>query len=173
VLARPRDLPALLADGALQLALLSSELLRPGQDELVALLDTGLFPLLVGLVGRDRGGAAGPVARWLHDGRVGGQDLDLARRLLARFGYHGPVRPINGTAEAWIGCGALDLAVDTWSTGATARANGLSLLRALDEATLVLAAHGRPPLPDTAARLAADLRAWLTGTLVGSGAQAT
>jgi hypothetical protein len=37
----------------------------------------------------------------------------------------------------------------------------------------VLAARGRPSLLDTAARLAADLRAWLTGTLVGRGAQAT
>jgi Circularly permutated YpsA SLOG family/ATP phosphoribosyltransferase len=163
VFARARDLPPLLRTGAIDLALCGSDLLDPAAGDM-ALFDTGLSPLLLVLVGR--GGAGGSLAERLAARRAGSQDRLLALRLLREaLGYRGDIHEIEGTAETWIRRGVLDVAVDTWSTGATAQANGLDLLRVFGETSLVLA--GRAPgiaRPSSGAQaFLAAFAAWLTG----------
>jgi hypothetical protein len=165
VFARPRDLPPLLREGAIDLALCGSDLINPAAGD-VGLLDTGLSPLLLVLVGRGGGGGGGSLAERLAASRAGSQDRPLALRLLRKaVGYQGDVQEIQGTAETWIRRGILDVAVDTWSTGATAQANGLELLHVFGETSLVLA--GRAPgvtRPNPGARaFVAAFSAWLTG----------
>jgi ATP phosphoribosyltransferase len=71
--------------------------------------------------------------------RVGSQYPSLAPRLLSEIGFRERVLPIHGTAEAWINIGAIDAAVDTWRTGATADANELDLLQVFRETSFVIA----------------------------------
>ena len=179
VFARPRDLPALLHAGAVDLALCGSDLLDPDEG-FRTLLDTGLCPLLQVLVGRPA--TAGPepaavepsarartrepdpaLAELLATSRVGSQDPALAGRLLrAAAGYHGEIRRVEGTAETWIRRGLLDVAVDTWSTGATAQANGLALLHVFRQTSLVLGADRVAALPPAADRFVRAFADWLT-----------
>jgi sugar/nucleoside kinase (ribokinase family) len=163
VLARPRDLPPLLHAGAVELVLCGSDLLDPAAGDAI-LLDTGLSPLLLVLVGHDTT-RRGALAEQLVAGRVGSQDRPLASRLLHEAaGYRGGVREIHGTAETWIRRSILDVAVDTWSTGATVEANGLELLHVFCETSLVLAARFADAAHNPDVWGFVDLfTAWLTG----------
>ena len=165
VLARPRDLPSLLREGAIDLILCGSDLLQPTASDARVVLDTGLFPLLVVLVGRPDGPRWGALAGGLQGQKIGSQDVPLARHVLAVAGYHGEIRAIHGAAESWIRRGLLDAAVDTWRTGATAQANELGLLHVFGETSLVAAVpRGSSRVLDAATgRFLTRLASWLSG----------
>jgi hypothetical protein len=162
VYARAVDLPRLLEEGAIDVALGDRGLFAAGLDRgrCAVLLDTGLFPLFLVLLGHaGRGPPAGGHGRF-RGLRIGSQYPELATARLRALGYDGVVREIGGTAEAWLACGLLDAAVDTWRTGATSDANRTELLGLLEETSLVLAASTTTARAG-ARRLAATLAAWL------------
>ena len=162
VYARAVDLPRLLEEGAIDVALGDRGLFEAGLDRgrSAVLLDTGLFPLYLVLLGHvDRPPPAGGHGRF-RGLRIGSQYPELARARLRALGYDGVVREIGGTAEAWLACGLLDAAVDTWRTGATSDANHAELLDVLGETSLVLVSS-TTAVRAGARRLAATLAAWL------------
>lgn len=136
IFARPRDLPAMLQEGAIDLALCGSDLLHEAQFAAAVLLETGLSPCFVVLVGKDDKHEVENNGTAL---RVGSQYPSLASRLLSSTKPEASVRAIHGTAEAWINAGLVDAAIDTWGTGATADANNLHLHQIILETSLVLA----------------------------------
>lgn len=144
VMARPRDLPSLLRERAVDLILVGSDLLLPlASADMRIVLDTHLFPLLIVLVGRPDRIPPGGLPAGLRGLRIGSQDVLLAQHVLKDWEHLGKIRSIHGTAESWIRRGVLDAAVDTWHTGATAEANGLGLLCVFGETSLVAAVRGR------------------------------
>jgi len=166
-LARPRDLPTMLRDRLVDLAFCGSDLLDEEQVDAQILLNTGLFPCFLVLVGRAAGPPGGAKAGPL---RIGSQYPSLTPRLLSEIGLKPTIRTFHGTAETWINLGAIDAAVDTWRTGATASANGLDLITILAETAFVAAT-----LPADTGLIDARSSAFvdkLEGWLAGQGALA-
>jgi ATP phosphoribosyltransferase len=96
------------------------------------LMYTGLQPCHIVLVGRKDALSTGSL-------RVGTQYPNLGARLLREGRFRGwSLRPILGSAEAWIQAGHIDAAIDTWRTGFTADINGLHLLHTYHSTSLVI-----------------------------------
>jgi ATP phosphoribosyltransferase len=97
------------------------------------ILDFGTFRSSILLLGN---GARGPFEN------VASQFPRLARKLLAqnRIPYK-KLTPIWGGAETWLRLGAADACIDTWHTGATARAHGLTSIAHLGETSFCMVAR--------------------------------
>jgi len=171
-LARPRDLPAMLRDRLIDLIFCGADLLAEDQIDASILLDTGLFPCFLALVGRPAQAPGGAQPRSL---RVGSQYPLLAPRLLSEIGLEPDIRVFHGTAETWINLNAIDAAVDTWRTGATANANGLDLITVFRETAFVAAfLPSQTGLIDArSAAFVARFQEWLVGQHAGDDARVT
>ena len=136
VFARPRDLPTMLHEQAIDLALCGSDVLYEEDAAFEVLLDTGLFQCFIVLLGtHDQREVEKNTSVPL---RIGSQYPRLASHLLSRTNMQASLRAINGTAEAWIKVGLLDAAIDTWQTGASADANSLCLYKIFMNTSLVV-----------------------------------
>jgi ATP phosphoribosyltransferase len=162
VFARSRDLPIMLHDKAIDLALCGSDLLYEEGGPFEVILDTGLFRCFIVLVGKDN-------KREFENKRVplrvGSQYPRLASQLLSRITMQTSLRVIHGTAEAWLNIGLLDAAIDTWQTGSSADANNLHLYQIFENTSLVV---GTSPSETKTydgrkCRFLRDLSLWLAG----------
>lgn len=153
---RARDLPRMLQENNLDVIYCGSDLLQEEGIDADILMNTGLQPCSVVLVGE---------ADAVMDGlSIASQYPYLAQRLLASY-QEGKVeiRPINGTAEAWIKSGVANSSIDTWRTGYTCEVNGLKLLRVFFSTALVVACKNYPehPLHAQIVQLLKDFEVWL------------
>ena len=158
---RTANLPHFVRDGLLDLALCTSDVLF--DTDLHALLDTGLFPLLIVTVAR--------AAQRPRAGTIPAPPTRLASQYGQKFAAllprnHPPVtfRAIPGTAETWLNLGEIDLALDTWSTGATAEANGLVLRDVLMSTSLVVIGTSNATGSAESSTFLRDLSRWLSGS---------
>lgn len=132
VVGRSRDLGCWLRRGFIDIAVAGYDELREGGYDGEILFDTRLFSFSLMLVS----------TRQLSNKRrmIVSQIPNLARQLLSKTRYRDhKVIGISGAAEAWLALGAADLAVDTWQTGRTARANNLVPVEYLGRTSLCLA----------------------------------
>jgi hypothetical protein len=157
---RPRDLPAMLAQGGLDGVLCGRDVLIDSGIDMAVVLDTGLFCQLLVLVGRPGVSMEDPDAPMP---RMISQYGRLAHDLLPASRAAGSVFvPVFGSAEAWISMGLADVALDTWRSGRTAEANGLRLLEILGATSLVLAVASEGYRWAESVWLGRELHAWLT-----------
>jgi ATP phosphoribosyltransferase/sugar/nucleoside kinase (ribokinase family) len=160
--ARASDLPDLLGAGLIDLGLFGSDVLVGRESEAEPVLRTGLFPLLVvSVMKADTVARPAPSGGWRFASQYGEKFLSyLGGQESARS-----FRKIGGTAETWLELGAVDVAVDTWKTGATAQENGMVLRDVLLGTSWIVAVNSRAPQLTGAARtFLDDLRAWLAGS---------
>jgi ATP phosphoribosyltransferase len=135
VFARARDLPCMLNDEAIDLVFCGNDLLDEAKYDYTILYNTGLFGVLLVLVGDKC------VDIFVNNLKIGSQYPSLGSRLLYNVKCSTYIRPIHGTAEAWINIGLINAAVDTWRTGATVDSNGLELYRIFGKSFLVAAVN--------------------------------
>jgi ATP phosphoribosyltransferase len=152
--ARARELPILLRDGQVDLILCGTDIFDEFHPEVRVLLNTGLEPCSMVLVGR--------TDRVDGEPSICSQYPNLAPRLLQNFGCcQVKVREIAGAAEAWIAMGAFDFAVDTWRTGLTADVNGMRLIRTFYPTHLAFGASVDHELSSAQALFLEDFREWV------------
>jgi ATP phosphoribosyltransferase/sugar/nucleoside kinase (ribokinase family) len=167
VFARAHDMPAFLREGAIDLVICGSDVMHGLTDEVAIALDTGLFPLLVVLVGRSGTDLS-------DDPPPGGRRLgcQYGRRFadtLTTLPVPKEIQSIGGGAEAWLRLGLLDLAVDTWKTGNTAAANDVALLEVLLGTSLAAARPRQAAETEDAAlsEFVDTFGDWLAGVIPG------
>ncbi len=134
--ARPRELPRMLAEGVIDVALGPSDVF--GEEGLAPhiLCKTGLFATALGIVRPARESSERAL---LGDGHLVSQYPRLARAGLRSLGSQRTIVSITGSAETWLACDGADAAVDTWKTGRHARAARLALGHAFGISGLVVA----------------------------------
>lgn len=131
VYGRPQDLCRWLESGDIDIGILGSDSLLEAGFSGTIFCDFGLFASTILIVGHHSRGALPLVA----------QSPNLARQLLHR--REEEIHAITGCAETWIELGLADRAMDTWHTGATARAKNLNPIERLSSTSLVCALrHG-------------------------------
>jgi Circularly permutated YpsA SLOG family/ATP phosphoribosyltransferase len=154
---RSADLVRFLSDGALDMILCHRDEIVHGPSSATGtsiVFDTGLFPVLNAIVGRQD---VAPGTR-----RVVTQYPGACAPSLERLGIADQTVTIGGAAEGWVSTGVADLAFDTWRTGRTAEANRLSPRAFLGISTLVAARDTQASQREDVSRLAGALRRWLS-----------
>lgn len=133
VFTRARDLPTLLQERAVDIIFCGDDLLTESGIDFQICLNTGLQSCYIALIGRKD-------SKSLDNLRVGSQYPNLSAHLLRESGLSGwSLRPLLGSAEAWINSDIIDAAIDTWRTGYTATINDLALLKVFNSTYLVIA----------------------------------
>ncbi len=133
VLCRPRDMPHFLREGVVDAVIAGRDELIEGGYSSEPLIDTGLFSSSVVLLD------AGPRNGELAHGPVVTQIPVLARTLLKGTPWERhSLLPVAGAAETWMDLGLSRLCVDTWHTGMSATAAGLTYVRRLGATSLVI-----------------------------------
>jgi ATP phosphoribosyltransferase len=138
IVGRSRDLGRWLRSGFIDIAVAGYDELREGGYDGPVLFDTRLFSFSLVLVS---------TGQFSSERRtIVSQIPNLARQMLSETRYRDhKIVEITGAAEAWLALGAADLAVDTWQTGRTARANNLIPIAYLGRTSLCIAGQSVSP----------------------------
>lgn len=136
--ARSNDLPALLADGMVDLAITGRDYVHEAQVRAVELCDLGFQRGKICLLGRSED------KNWMTRRHVhvatqypGITELFFAAAQRPEVVIHA----VSGAAELFARTGAVDLIVDAYQTGETATSNGLTVLASILETSACLFAR--------------------------------
>lgn len=155
IFVRARDIPELVADGAAELGVTGSDLVREsGREGLEELLDLGFGACRLVVAVREESDASAPED--LPPGtRVATSFPAVTSRFFAEAGVRVQLVPISGAAEIAPHLGVADAIVDLVSTGSTLRVNGLREVGTVFEASARLIAN-RDALRDAGRRARAQ-----------------
>lgn len=107
----------MLQEGAVDIVFCGDDLLAESGVDAQICVNTGLQPCYIALIGKK-----GDITS--DNLRIGSQYPNLSARLLREYGLSGwSLRPLLGSAEAWINSDIINGAIDTWRMGYTATIN--------------------------------------------------
>ena len=130
---RPRDLPEMLKFDVVDIAFMGADLIEEyGLDWKQVLFDTGLFTLFLGTVSKDEA--------TLSNINFNNDTIVSQYPVTSRNIFGNRIKHILGSAEMWVSVDKAIAAFDSWRTGATAFANGLTAFQAHDSYSLVMIA---------------------------------
>jgi len=141
LLSKPADVPAMIYYGVADLALAGSDVIEETEIALTELLDTGRGKCVMAIAGpasiadKFQGDISEPMGL-----KVATKYTGIAERTFASWGVQIKILKLNGSVELAPALGLSDCIFDIVETGATLRANGLTVIKETASVSLRLIA---------------------------------